>query len=398
MSIIVDKIIREYVDLNDRSTVRYINEVKRSNNENKVLDSLSNRLYNLITAKADKIDYGTIARSRGDITKIDKFEQLQECVEVITEIVNQYKQSTAPIDVISSAIKNTKDRANAYKRAYVINSPLVIMTYQNITLAIVQSVSYIIATCIIFITDPKTDTFSKALDINAYKQTMNDSLFRNLLLYNDSCANGELDAMLDTALQQSKVRISKEASELPIGVLNYLISEDVDIEFDSPLLKDDEIKSGEQKVLHDDDDTKMDYDGDKKKKYIKEFGIGYIAINVLTFIVSKLIPCIRDIVYRYYYSRQKISDYYAIQAELLRINAEQVKYSETLTDDQKKKVFDKQMKVVNTFNKIANFWAIDKIKSDKAAEREISSEYKQYNDEEIEAYANDSEIATSSLF
>lgn len=385
MSIIVDKIIREYVDLNDKSTVRYINEVKRSNNENKVLDSLSNRLYNLITAKADKIDYGTIARSRGDITKIDKFEQLQECVEVITEIVNQYKQSTAPIDVISSAIKNTKDRANAYKRAYVINSPLVIMTYQNITLAIVQSVSYIIATCIIFITDPKTDTFSKALDINAYKQAMNDSLFRNLLLYNDSCANGELDAMLDAALQQSKVRFTKEAS-------------DVDIEFDSPLLKDDEIKSGEQKVLHDDDDTKMDYDSNKKKKYIKEFGIGYIAINVLTFIVSKLIPCIRDIVYRYYYSRQKISDYYAIQAELLRINAEQVKYSETLTDDQKKKVFDKQMKVVNTFNKIANFWAIDKIKSDKAAEREISSEYKQYNDEEIEAYANDSEITTSSLF
>ena len=73
-----DQLISEYFDLSDVATRQMIVSVNEDNQQTQLLNALSSALYDKIVAKVDKIDFGTIPRSRGDITKIEGFEQTME--------------------------------------------------------------------------------------------------------------------------------------------------------------------------------------------------------------------------------------------------------------------------------------------------------------------------------
>ena len=69
-----------------RSVLLAVNEA----DQNVIMYSLSNRLYKHIVDKVDDIDFGTISMSRGDITKIDGYANLEDCIKIITEILQNY--------------------------------------------------------------------------------------------------------------------------------------------------------------------------------------------------------------------------------------------------------------------------------------------------------------------
>ena len=41
----------------------------------------------MIVAKVSDIDFGTIPRSRGDITKIENYSQLMECIDILRGVI-----------------------------------------------------------------------------------------------------------------------------------------------------------------------------------------------------------------------------------------------------------------------------------------------------------------------
>src|SRR5574344_886647 len=198
-----DQIMREYMDYSNMDTVHAIAEA--SGNQNQMLVDLTTKLYDMITANADKVDFSTISRSRGDITKIEKYDQLVECIDIIRNIVVAYKEDTHPVDVVSMALDNLKSRTNMFKRAFVIGSPVPIMTYNNIGMAVVYSVSFLISTCIEYIKEPGAETFQMALDTVAYNKTDSNLLFNNLESFNESCKSGDFDKAMEVVLNQSKV-------------------------------------------------------------------------------------------------------------------------------------------------------------------------------------------------
>ena len=53
-----------------------------------------------IVEKVDDIDFGTIPRSRGDITKIENYTSLMECIDILRNIIVEYKENTLPIDTV----------------------------------------------------------------------------------------------------------------------------------------------------------------------------------------------------------------------------------------------------------------------------------------------------------
>ena len=155
-------VMREHMDYSDRATLRAIAEAS-DDNQSQILTALTSKLYDLIVAKADKIDYSTIEKSKGVITKIQNYDQLVECVELIHDIVVQYKENTVSIDTVSTAIENIKKRETEFKKAFAIGSPIPILLYNNIVLSIVNSVSFMIATCIEYVKSPTANTFDIAL-------------------------------------------------------------------------------------------------------------------------------------------------------------------------------------------------------------------------------------------
>ena len=93
----INEIIRENMDMNDSDTVKRLS-VMMEGNQNLFLVALTSKLYDKIQEKATRIDFSTIEISRGDITKIQNYKSLVECVSIIKKIVLEYKESTEAID------------------------------------------------------------------------------------------------------------------------------------------------------------------------------------------------------------------------------------------------------------------------------------------------------------
>ena len=107
----------EAFDLKDSKTRKILLSLDEADQKS-VLTSLTSRLYNNIVNKMDDIDYGTIPNSKGDITKIDNFDKLTECVSLLSDIAKEFKQDTSAMDTVSLAISNIETRKDLFERAF----------------------------------------------------------------------------------------------------------------------------------------------------------------------------------------------------------------------------------------------------------------------------------------
>ena len=368
-------VVREYMNYSDRMTLQAISEAINSpKDQTQILSALTSRLYDLIVAKADKIDYSTIAKSKGDITKIQNYDQLVECVDLIRQIVIEYKQSTKSIDVVSTAMENVKANTANFKKAFAVGSPILIMLYNNIVMSIVGSVSFMIATCIEYIKSPTSNSFEIALDTVAYSKTMENLMFRSLEEFNKGCQSPDFNETVKVCLAK---RIVKE-----LAIAASEEEEEDEEELDKPFFTPDEVKNGKQVVIHDIKEKSLKEDAESMEIMGDIFGIA----RILMFVLRCFIPILRTVVYYFYSSRQNIYDYFTVQAQLLEMNAEKLQYNNNIDENRRKKVYDKQIKVAAKFRKIANKFAIADSVGTKKTEEMKKSEDKKYDADDL---AND---------
>jgi hypothetical protein len=271
-----------------------------------------------------------------------------------------------------------EEAQDLFKKAFAIGSPILTLTYNTITLAIVQSVSFLIATCVEYVADPKTDSFQMALDIVAYSKTEENLLFENLSAFNESCKSGEFDQAADVALKQSKIK--HESAEL-----------DADIAQDTPFLTDTELLLGQEpKVIHDEKIA-------KKKELQREAGlIVYGVSRALAFIAKLLIPMIRSLVYFFFSTKQKMSDYYGTQADLIEMNAYKLQYESGIDEKKKQAIIAKQLKIAQRMRHKQNVFSVDYSVSRKNTEKMVAADAStKYTADDI-ARGDDSEESDNS--
>lgn len=87
-----------------------------------------------------------------------------------------------------------------------MNIEFPMLMYNLVVLAIERSVSLMIATCIQYVKDPSTTTVKMALDKAAYLKTMDDTLYKQLITFNDICHDGSFDKMVDNVMSKSSIR------------------------------------------------------------------------------------------------------------------------------------------------------------------------------------------------
>ena len=305
----LEYLIKEYCETPDRKTRQILLSLDEAD-QNQVLNSLTSKLYDLIIDKVDDIDYGAIPESKGDITKIENYDQTLQCIDVITDILKQYNQKTTSIDTIRTALNNIVDRKEMFEKGFRYNIEFVMVTYCTMTLSIVSAVSFLITTCIDFIKDPSSDSFEVSIDRTALAKSKDNLLFNNLQKFNSSVSKGEFDKAMD-----------------------YLINENV--------------------------------------KKLSGMTAAYIVGGVaLTIIALNIIPIIRELIFFFYYSRTRISDYFEIQAELLEINAYNVQNNPTIDKNKRKTIYQKQTKIAERFRNIANKVAVKVKKGELEVEKD----------------------------
>lgn len=326
----------KYFDTTDTETRKVILAVDEAD-QNRLLTALTSKIYDSIIDKVDEIDFGDIPSTKGDITKLPKFNQLVACNEAIKELVLGYGvKDTEAIDTVLNAINNLVNDKDLYVRAFRYNSELPIMVYNTITLAIIGSTSYMISTCIDFIKQPKQDTFTASLDTVKYKMVKDHLLFENLKKFNEACASKELQNALETIVRNHM----KNFTGAEIGVWAA--------------------------------------------------GVASVAV------ILNIVPILRELVFFFFYARTRISDYFDTQADLLQMNAYEVKNNKEIDPTKREKIVKRQLKFVDLFRKISNKFEVDCKKAEVSADKDIAKANKKYKTSDVVDSVPDS--ASNALF
>ncbi len=312
----------KYFNVHDNVTLEALTGITEEE-QSKILSNLTTKLYNAIMDKVDDIDYGNIPATRGDITRLENYEDLVDCTNIIKDIVEYYHQDPSIIQTVIDAINNIKDRTSLFEKIFATNLEFGITIYNTMVLSCVSAISFLISTSIDFIrhTD-STDKFDISLDRVGYKKSKDYLLLKNLRHFNSSCSNGNIDKALNQLLDTNR------------------------------------------------------------KNFVGELSVPVMIIISIT-IITSIIPFIRELIYFFYYARQSISDYFAIQADLLQMNASNLDNTMDADAEDIKRTYEKQNRIADKFRKISNFMSVKLKKSEAEAEKNINADEKKYDIDDV---------------
>lgn len=318
----IQKKFSEMFDLSDDKTRRTILSLDEAG-QNSILTNLTSKLYDHIVKKTTNIDYGKIPQTKGDITKLDAYEDLKDVLEILHGILKEYHQDGGPIDVCTTTLTNLETRKDLFERAYRADCELPVMIYENAVLALVSGVSYMIAGCIEFIKAPSDETYTIQLDKIAYAKSKDYLLYHALEKFNKSCANGDLDKAVNDIISRRVRKFTGVAAGIIAGTV-----------------------------------------------------IGIVVI-------MNIVPILRELVYVLYYTRTRISDFFEVQADLLQMNAYNVEANSSINPEDRKEIADKQIAIADKFRTIANKVQIDAKQSDVKASRDIEANQRKYKVDDL---------------
>ena len=248
-------LFREYFDFSDRETTKFLKYVNENDQQSQVLAALAGALYEKIVDKCDKIDFGSIPRSRGDITKVDGFNSTVECVNIIRKLVVEYKEDPSIIDIEVTAINNMKALRPIFIKGFNNNASFPMMYYNIMVASIQHSVSFLIAVAIQFVKDPDNKNISMALDKAAYRDSESNMILEQIAKMNKAYATGELEKLLRESV--AGIRESVEGDEF--SEEEIATTDDVTKEIeDAPTSEDTTVSSTESTLFEADDEEILD--------------------------------------------------------------------------------------------------------------------------------------------
>ena len=336
-------VIKEYFDLTDNDTRRCLLSINEAD-RNQIMASIANKLYNIITKKVDDIDFGQIPNTKGDITLIPNYNEIVEAIDTVYKLLEVERQSTACLDTVKKAIDNLKDSRELWQKAFALNCEIPVMYYNTIALGIVSATSIYISAAVELVKDTKNEQIDIILTRVTNAKSKDNLLMSNLAKFNKSYAKGDIEKTF-RGLMSAQKKVAESAME--------------------PLT---------------------------------EFSFGVIPMIFATgaatiMLISTIIPCIHQMVTMFFNLRTTISDYLAIEAAIVMLNAEKVKYDRTKTPEQRDKIVEKQLKWAAQFKKWSNAIAVKTNKAQVQSERDINDETSdKYKIDDVSTSAPDSSI------
>lgn len=368
------QIVSEAYDLSDpyiKKKVIFCNEAKRQEN----IENIVGRLYTHIKNDVTGIDFGTIPRSKGIITKIDNYNGLIDCINSIHDLVKSYNQPTKSVDELTTAINNIKNRERVFTKAFTLNIEFPIMLYNMTVTAIVSATSLLMSSSVEFIKNGH-DSFTTSLDKVGYVKSKDHLMIEYVSQFNRNCANGTIDKLVNSCIKNN-ITNTNESTIVDAQNVNS-VNEGI-------FWKDN------------DDGTKSPTAATAITGVIMGAGAKYIIPAIassplgifITAVIGAGITAVlflflfRKVAFFVLKTRMDISDWFEIQANYLQINAENLKYrDDPKGDDHKKKVYDAQMKWVDRFKKIANKLALTDSKARKETDDNEWNESHQHDDDD----------------
>ena len=340
-----NRIIDEFFDFTDRETRKVLLAVNEAD-QNKILVSLTSKLYDNVVDKVDDIDFGEIEMSKGDIEKLPNFETLHECLNNMARLLIEFKQDTHPVDQIAECISNMIETKDMWKKAYALNVELPMITYNTIVLAIIEATSYMVSMCVEFVKSPSEDTMKIMIDKSALTKSKSHMILKNIESFNSAFRKGQVQKAMWHVIDE----YSKKKNFVGLGIYTGL-------------------------------------------------GVGAAVVGIAGLLFC-IIPLIRELIFLFYYTRVRVSDFFEVQADLLQVSSYNVENNRLdLTKEERKKIAAKQMKTADKFRNASRFIAIKTAEAENKAVKEIKKEdNKKYKVGDVVDELPDSAASSSALF
>lgn len=345
------QIVSETYDLSDYATKKnllFCNEAKRIDN----LEHIVGNLYMHIKSNVAGIDFGTIPKSKGVVTRIDNYANVLDCINSVHELVFSYKERTDIPDALSTALANLQQRERVFTKAFALNIEFPIMIYNMTVLAVVSSVSLLLSSTVEYVKNGH-DSFAVSFDKTGYTKSRDHVLYQYVTQFNRNCDNGTLDKLMNDCIKNNLTPMSESAELEPMDEgLKEVIGTVGDIVG---------MAGGTATAV-------------KVGKAAMKFKPLKIVVMIIAagFAIVSFVKLVCKAAFWVMSTRMKLSDWFEIQATYLQINAENLKYRDDRkdSDDHRKSVYQRQMKWVDRFKKLANFFALKDSKATKETEDE----------------------------
>ena len=345
------QIVSETYDLSDYATKKnllFCNEAKRIDN----LEHIVGNLYMHIKSNVAGIDFGTIPKSKGVVTRIDNYANVLDCINSVHELVYNYKERTDIPDALSTALANLQQRERVFTKAFALNIEFPIMIYNMTVLAVVSSVSLLLSSTVEYVKNGH-DSFAVSFDKTGYTKSRDHVLYQYVTQFNRNCDNGTLDKLMNDCIKNNLTPMSESAELEPVD-------------------------EGLKEVIGTVGDIVGMAGGTATAVKVGQAAMKFKPLKIVVMIIAagfaivSFVKLVCKAAFWIMSTSMKLSDWFEIQATYLQINAENMKYRDDRkdSDDHRKSVYQRQMKWVDRFKKLANFFALKDSKATKETEEE----------------------------
>jgi len=361
--------MNQYFNTKDDMTRKVLLAVNESD-QNLIMTSLANKLYSYIVTKVDNIDFGTIPLSKGDVTKIEKYDQLVSCIDILSKILQNYNQPLDNIQIVSLALQNVQDRRELFLKAYKINAEFPIVTYNTIVLSIVSAVSLLISAHIEFIKIVDDKGYDIAFDRASKIKSKDKLLFNNLQNFNDMCSSGQFDKVINYAMSVSMGKQHEQYMTEGIADTIKTVAAGMasTTAFGALAGKIGSSLGGASGTL-----------AGAVGGFLK-FLASSPWITIPVAIVAGLyflIKVIRALIFYFYYCRVKMTDFLDMQSSVVYMNAMNIKNSLSKNDRERKEIAAKQAGIAAFCKKLADYIRV----KDASGEAKATAENKKVDNE-----------------
>lgn len=287
---------------------RQLSESDKANLTKEMIDSL----YAIVLNKTSGLDYDEVEASAGDITRMKGYATLEESIKTLNNLKMSSQVSTHELDVVNNALNNLKANKHNFEAAFRSGNAPIMLLYNNICVALISSVSFLIVTMVDYVKDPMGNYDAKLKNNYKAEHGYSTLFLKNLEYFNRMATSGDLAKFFEIGL--SKQGFLGLGTSLSLGSLTLTV------------------------------------------------------LGGLGLIVGILVS-IREMVYQYFYMRVKISDMLAQQGQFIELNSRRL-----LTHKDTKSIGKKQEKIAKTLLKLSDKIDVEQKTATKKAEIQLKKE------------------------
>lgn len=300
---VVDPIVMEASSPEDQKYMRTMTKP----DINQINATLVQKLYENVL-KYNTCDFGDIPKSKGKIMKVVGIDDTIQCLDILMQLHTEHDIPTEDIVELKATIATMNRLSNSFEFGFSVDNDYLVITYNTIIMAIMDSTSKLIADYTTYMVTPDNVTYNSGHKRGGKNRgNVSIDIVRR---FNKLAENGTLDGTVNSIVTSATKR--------------------------SAGTRTDEIASTGS---------------------LTESVIGAVTVTAAVLLGLKaLVNLVREAIFLFYHSRVKISDYLETQATFLEMNRLVVQ-SSNKNAFQQKKILKNQEKVILKLRRLS-----DKIK------------------------------------